>query len=404
MKNERAFMALALAAGGIFALAIGIRSAQPLFISSINSATGIGYATISLAFAVAQLVWGIGQPVTGAIGDRWGPRPVMLAGAVLLALGTAAIPFVHTEGELIAALGILSATGAGAASFSILIGSMMQRLPPERRSFAAGFVNAGGSLGQFVFAPIVQAVISSFGWVTAMFALAATSLLTVPLAWPMRRREAIHIATGAAAVPMTTLWAQLRIAAAEPSYWLLHLGFFTCGFHVAFLVTHLPGEVRLCGLPASISANALAIIGLANIAGSLGAGWLGNRVRMKHLLFWLYLSRAVAVLLYLMAPKTALTFYVFAGVLGVTWLSTVPPTAGLVGKLFGVRYLATLFGLTLLSHQLGGFYGAWLGGLAVANFGDYGWMWYADALLATMAALTNLPIREAPVARRAAVA
>jgi predicted MFS family arabinose efflux permease len=323
---------------------------------------------------------------------------------VLLALGTAAIPFVHTEGELIAALGILSATGAGAASFSILIGSMMQRLPPERRSFAAGFVNAGGSLGQFVFAPIVQVVISSFGWVTAMFALAATSLLTVPLAWPMRRREAIHIATGAAAMPMTTLWAQLRIAAAEPSYWLLHLGFFTCGFHVAFLVTHLPGEVRLCGLPASISANALAIIGLANIAGSLGAGWLGNRVRMKHLLFWLYLSRAVAVLLYLMAPKTALTFYVFAGVLGVTWLSTVPPTAGLVGKLFGVRYLATLFGLTLLSHQLGGFYGAWLGGLAVANFGDYGWMWYADALLATMAALTNLPIREAPVARRAAVA
>src|SRR5436190_1458671 len=154
-----------------------------------------------------------------------------------LALGTAAIPFVHTEGELIAALGIVSATGAGAASFSILIGSTMQRLPPERRSFAAGFVNAGGSLGQFVFAPIVQALISSFGWVTAMFAVAATNLLTVPLAWPMRRREAIPVATGAAAVPMMTLWAQLRIAMAEPSYWLLHLGFFTCGFHVAFLVT-----------------------------------------------------------------------------------------------------------------------------------------------------------------------
>src|SRR5207248_5119724 len=169
--------------------------------------------------------------------------------------------------------------------------------------------------------------------------------------------------------------------------------------HIAFLVTHLPGEVSLCGLSPAISANSLAIIGLANIAGSLGSGWLGTRYRMKHLLFWLYLSRAVAVLLYLLAPKTALTFYVFAAVLGVTWLSTVPPTAGLVGKLFGVQYLATLFGLTLLSHQLGGFYGAWLRGLAIANFGDYGWMWYADALLATMAALSNLPIRAARIAR-----
>ena len=169
-------------------------------------------------------------------------------------------------------------------------------------------------------------------------------------------------------------------------------------------MTHLPGEVSLCGLPASISANSLAIIGLANIVGSLGAGWLGNHYRMKHLLFWLYLSRAVAVLLYLLAPKTELTFYVFAAVLGVTWLSTVPPTAGLVGKLFGVRYLATLFGLTLLSHQLGGFYGAWLGGLAVSHFGDYGWMWYADALLATIAAVSNLPIREARVAPAAAIA
>jgi predicted MFS family arabinose efflux permease len=293
-------------------------------------------------------------------------------------------------------LGLLSGFGAGAGSFSLLIGSVMQRLPVERRSVAAGIVNAGGSLGQFVFAPAVQAAISGFGWVTAMLALAAATLLTLPLAWPLRRRERADAAGAPAdAAPETTLRQQLRAAATEPSYWLLHLGFFTCGFHVAFLVTHLPGEVRLCGLPPAISANALAIIGLANIAGSLGAGWLGNRYRMKHLLFWIYLSRAAAVLLYLMAPKTALTFYVFAAVLGVSWLATVPPTAGLVGKLFGVRYLATVFGLTLLSHQLGGFYGAWLGGLAVARFGDYSWMWYADALLATMAALSNLPIREA---------
>jgi predicted MFS family arabinose efflux permease len=187
----------------------------------------------------------------------------------------------------------------------------------------------------------------------------------------------------------------------EPSYWWVHLSFFTCGFHIAFLVTHLPGEVRLCGLSASVSANSLAIIGLANVAGSLGAGWLGGRYRLKHLLFWLYLSRAGIILLYLAAPKTTATFYVFALALGLTWLATVPPTAGLIGKLFGVRYLATLFGLALFSHQLGGFYGAWLGGLAIARFGDYSWMWYADAALATAAALINLPIREARVVRAA---
>ena len=395
---------LPLAAAAILLITTGGRQTIGLFVAPLDQATGLGIVSISLAIAIGQFVWGAAQPFFGALADRYGAGRVIVIGGILLALGMASVPFVHTEGELIATLGIVSATGAGAASFSILIGSMMQRLPPERRSFAAGFVNAGGSLGQFLFAPLVQAIISGFGWVTAMFAVAGASLLTIPFAWPLRRRDPLHVRTGAAAMPVTTLRAQLRLAAAEPSYWLLHLGFFTCGFHVAFLVTHLPGEVRLCGLSPSISANSLAIIGLANVVGSLGAGWLGNRYRMKHLLFWIYLTRAVAVLLYLMAPKTALTFYVFAAALGVSYLATVPPTAGLVGKLFGVQYLATLFGLTLLSHQLGGFYGAWLGGLAVANFGDYNWMWYADALLATMAALSNLPIREARIVRAPAVA
>jgi MFS family permease len=395
---------LPLAAAAILLVTTGGRQTIGLFVAPLDQATGFGIVSISLAIAIGQFTWGFSQPFFGALADRFGPGRVIVFGGLMLALGTALVPFVDSEWQLIAVLGVISAFGAGAGSFSILIGSVLQRLPPERRSLAAGFVNAGGSLGQFVFAPIVQAIISGFGWVTAMLAVAGASLITLPLAWPLRRRAGNHLATGPGAVPLTTLRAQLRIAVAEPSYWLLHLGFFTCGFHVAFLVTHLPGEVRLCGLPASISANSLAIIGLANVAGSLGSGWLGTRYRMKHLLFWLYLSRAVAVLLYLMAPKTEFTFYVFAAVLGVTWLSTVPPTAGLVGKLFGVQYLATLFGLTLLSHQIGGFYGAWLGGLAIANFGDYGWMWYADALLATMAALSNLPIREARIARAPAVA
>jgi predicted MFS family arabinose efflux permease len=232
---------------------------------------------------------------------------------------------------------------------------------------------------------------------SAMIVMAAATLLTIPLAWPMRGKPpASAVSSGAA--PDITLTRQLRQALRDPSYLCLHAGFFTCGFHIAFLVTHLPGEVALCGLPAGVSGIALGLIGLFNIAGSLAAGALATRYRMKSLLAAMYASRALIVALYLLAPKTTLTFYVFAAMLGFTWLATVPPTAGLVGKLFGMRYLSTLFGLTLLSHQIGGFFGAWLGGLAFVRFGDYQWMWYADIVLALGAALVNLPIREQAVA------
>lgn len=195
------------------------------------------------------------------------------------------------------------------------------------------------------------------------------------------------------------MWQQIVQALRNPSYLCLHAGFFTCGFHVAFLVTHLPGEVALSGHSASVSAASIGIIGLFNIAGSLFAGALGSRVRMKYILAVMYGSRAVMIALFLLAPKTTLTFYVFAAALGFTWLATVPPTAGIVGKLFDTRYLATLFGLTLLTHQVGGFLGAWLGGLAMAHSGNYQWMWYADIALASFASIVNLPIREPEPAR-----
>jgi predicted MFS family arabinose efflux permease len=262
----------------------------------------------------------------------------------------------------------------------------------------SGFINTGASIGQFIFAPLSQALIAAFGWIVALWTLAAAALATIPMALAFREGQGkanpLH-ATG------PSLSGQVREAFRDPSYLCLHAGFFTCGFHIAFLVTHLPGEVSLCGLPASVGAASLAIIGLGNIAGSLGAGWLGQHYRMKWILFWMYASRAVAILIYLAMPKTEATFYAFALVLGMTWLATVPPTAGLVGKLFGVRYLATLFGFTLLSHQVGAFFGAWLGGLAIDRTGSYDWMWYADAALAFAAALVNVPIREAPVAKPA---
>jgi MFS family permease len=396
-RPAQGYWLLLLIASATLMITMGARQTIGLFIAPLDASTGLGIVTISLAAAVGQFFWGLGQPVFGALADRFGPGRVLVLGGVMLAAGLGLTPFVRSEVELILVLGVLTALGAGAGSFSILIGSVLQLVPAEQRSFAAGLINAGGSFGQFVFAPLLQVIITGFGWVSAMLTMAAFCLLTVPLAWPLRGRGGVRAAPGPG--DAVSLRAQLRVAWRNTSYWCLHLGFFTCGFHIAFLVTHLPGQIHLCGLDPLVSANSLALIGLANIVGSLAVGWLGARRRMKFLLFGLYFSRAAAVLVFMAAPKTALTFYVFALVLGLTWLATVPPTAGLVGKLFGVRYLATLFGLTLLSHQIGGFFGAWLGGLAVARFGDYTWMWYADAGLALFAALINLPIREARVLR-----
>jgi MFS family permease len=393
--GPRAAWLLILSASAILMITMAARLTTGLFLSPINTSTGLGVASISLAMAVGQFMWGASQPIFGAVADKYGPARVIVLGGVMLAAGLAATPFVSSQFGLMLTLGVLSAAGAGAGSFSILIGATAQRLPPERRPFAAGFINAGGSFGQFVFSPLVQLVIQASGWVVAMLSLAATTLLTIPLAFLMRGQKAP--AHAAAASDEFTLGRQVRAALRDKSYWCLHAGFFTCGFHIAFLVTHLPGEVALCGLPAGVSATALGMIGLFNIAGSLIAGALGQRYRMKWLLAAIYGGRALIIGLYLLAPKTALTFYVFAAALGFSWLATVPPTAGLVGKLFGTRYLSTLFGLTLLSHQVGGFFGAWLGGLAFVRFGDYAWMWYADIVLALAAALVNLPIREARV-------
>jgi len=366
----------------------------------IVATTGLGLVSISFALAVGQLIWGVAQPVFGAIADQYGAYRVMIAGALLLAGGCVLAPFSATEPAFVMSLGVLMAAGAAAGSFAILIGTTAQYLPEHKRSLAAGFINAGGSLGQFLFAPPAQYLIARSGWRFAMFVLGAAALLTIPAAWLFRgndrRARPARGAPGADALRELGLRAQLHTALRDRSYWYLHAGFFTCGFHIAFLVTHLPGDLRLCGLPASVAASSLALIGLFNVGGSLSAGWLGGRFRMKYILVFMYASRAAIIACYLLMPKTALNVYLVAAAFGFTWLATVPPTAGLVGKLFGARYLTTLFGLTLLSHQIGGFLGAWLGGVAMAQLGSYAWVWYADMALALAAALVNLPIREAP--------
>ncbi|HOM19497.1 MAG TPA: MFS transporter [Ottowia sp.] len=388
-------MAVTLAAAGILMVTMGTRQSLGLFLSPINTSTGLGMASISFAMAVAQFTWGAIQPLAGAAADRWGPRPVLIAGIVLLALGNALTPLMGSSWGLIFSLGLLAAFGSGAGSFSVLIGAAAQRLPTDARGAASGVINAGGSLGQFVFAPLAQQLIQVQGWMGAMYSLAVITLLALPLVGALTRgAPAAH---AAASAPDAGLRATLRQALRERSYLLLHAGFFTCGFHIAFLVTHLPTEVDLCGLPASVASWSLALIGLSNIVGSLWVGHLVGRHRSKMILAIMYGSRALLVLAYLAMPREPWVFYLFAIGLGLTWLATVPPTAGLVGKLFGVRYLGTLFGLTLLSHQIGGFLGALLGGLAITRLGDYTWMWWADIALAALAAVLNLPIREARV-------
>ncbi len=394
--NRPDILIVTLAAAGILMVTMGTRQSLGLFIAPIETSTGLGIATISLALAIGQFAWGAIQPVAGAFADRYGPRVVLIGGLVILALGCAITPFMGTGFGLIVSLGLLSAMGSGAGSFSVLIGAAAQRLPIESRGAASGVINAGGSFGQFVFAPVLQKLIQSIGWMGAMWAMAVMTLAALPLVGKLTRPvdgeiKHKHEEGG--------LGKAIRVAMKDRSYLLLHAGFFTCGFHIAFLVTHLPGEVNLCGLPPSVASWSLAIIGLANIFGSLYAGSCIAKYRSKYVLAAMYGSRAVLVILYLMAPRTELTFYIFAAGLGFTWLATVPPTAAIVGKLFGIRYLATLFGLTLLTHQIGGFLGAYLGGLAISQFGDFSWMWYADIVLATLAAIFNLPIREAPVQR-----
>ncbi len=389
------FWPVALAAAAILMITNGVRTSFGLFIAPIDAATGIGIADISLALAFAQLTWGAVQPVAGAFSDRYGAARVLVTGCFLLIGGVALAPLLPSAFGLILTIGILASLGAGIGSFSVLLGAAAHQLPPNRQGLASGFINAGSSFGQFLFAPLAQALITLLGWRGAMWSMALIGLAVLPLIRALGG-SAPHQSQPS---PPGGLKRAVVEALADRSYLLLHASFFTCGFHIAFLITHLPGEVNLCGLPATVASWSLAIIGLSNIFGSLAAGWWVGRYRSKYILFWMYASRAVAILIYLALPRTDLNFYLFAAAIGFSWLATVPPTARLVSKLFGTRYLATLFGLTLLTHQIGGFFGAWLGGLALIRGGDYTWMWYADTVLALAAALFNLPIREARMDR-----
>ncbi len=397
-RSLRPVWLVLLAAAAAFALTMGVRQTMGLYLSPLNLATGLGMANISLAFAFGQLWWGLTQPFAGAMADRVGTGRVIVTGVVLVAVGTIITPLMTSTAGLIFAVGVLAAGGAGMAGPSVLMAAATRLVPPERRGFSTGLVNAGGSFGQFVMAPVAVGLTGLLGWASSMQWLGVLVLLALPAAWALRG-NAVGL-VGQASGPTLSAREAIAQALATPSYRYLCVGFLVCGFHVAFLATHLPGVVAACGLPPDVGAWALGMIGLFNIVGSLAMGWAVGRWRMKSLLSLVYVTRAIAIVLFLLAPKTAAVVLVFSAVMGVSFLSTVPPTAGLVAKMFGPANMAMLFGIVMLAHQIGGFFGAYLGGTVYQSTGSYDVVWLIDIALAVGAALVNLPIREAPLPRR----
>lgn len=390
---QRAMWLILLAAAGTFALTMGTRQTMGLFLGPLNTSTGLGLSSISLAFAFGQLWWGLTQPFAGAIADKVGTGRVLVAGIVLVALGTFITPWMTSTAGLIFAIGVLAAGGAGMAGPAVLMAAVTRMTAPAQRGLATGIVNAGGSFGQFVMAPLAGALTVGLGWASAMQALGLAVLLALPAVLALRGTAASAPAAQAAAKPLGNR-AAIRVAFADPSYRMLAAGFAVCGFHVAFLATHLPGVIAACGLPTQWGAWSLAVIGLFNIVGSVAMGWAIGRWRMKSLLSLVYATRALAIVVFLLAPKTGAVMLVFSAIMGLTFLSTVAPTAGLVAKFFGTGNMAMLFGMLMLAHQVGGFMGAWLGGQVFESTGSFDAMWMVDIALAVGAALIHLPIRE----------
>jgi MFS family permease len=389
MKN---YFFILFAAGAIQSVVFGGRQTIPLSIEGINLAATVNYLEISFAFAVGQLISGAVTPLGGVISDKYGSGKTLLLGIVISILGCFLIPFSTTPLMLVISIGILSAGGSGIAGLPVIMSAVNKLVPPEKSGMAFGFVNAGGSVGQFLFAPLAGLMIINYGWQASIFAICALLLMILPLVWILRHQpeKKKKIQAG----DNLTLSKALSLAFNTPSYILLISGFFVCGFHVAFIITHMPGVIVACGLSVNVTGWSLAVIGFFNILGSLYAGWHISKRSMKIFLSYIYGARAIIVILFLLSPKDVTSIMLFSAALGFTYLSTVPATAALVGKMFGPKYLATLFGITLFSHNIGAFFGAYFGGYFFQMTGEYTIVWLIDIGLAIFAALIHLPIKE----------
>jgi MFS family permease len=393
--------AVALACGCLIALlGFGPRSGLGFFLTPISSDHGWGRDVFALALAIQMLLWGAAQPFAGALADRYGAVPVLSAGAILYAVGLAAMAYSTTPATLHLTAGMLIGFGLAGSSFTVVIGAFGKLMPPQWRTLAFGAGTAAGSFGQFLFSPLAVALIGEFGWQHTLSIFAAIVLLIIPLSLALAVPRDGALPAGTAAPQSAT--AALSEACGHRSYVFLVLGFFTCGFQIFFVAVHLPAYLIDRGLAAEIGGWTLGVIGLFNIIGAIGAGWLSALMPKRYILSLIYFGRSVAILVYIMLPPSAAATLVFGAVLGLLWLSTVPPTSGLVAVMFGTRWLAMLFGFAFFSHQVGGFLGVWLGGVLFERTGSYDAIWWLSILLGVLSAVINLPIVEKPVVRPAA--
>lgn len=391
-----------VAAGCLIALiSFGPRASAGLFQLPMITQYGWGRDTFSLALAIQNLLWGLGAPFAGAIADRFGMVRVLCAGALLYAAGLVTMSVASTPLQLHLGAGVLIGFGLSACSFNLILAAFGKLLPEQWRPLAFGAGTAAGSFGQFLFPPIGNILIETLGWQQALIVFAFTLLPVLPLSvmLAMRGTKQPAAAPGAVVAPNQSIAQALAEAFKHRSYVLLVLGFFTCGFQLAFITVHMPAYLKDTGLPAWVGGWTLAAIGLANAVGSLGSGWLTARMPKRHLLAWIYLGRAVAIAAFILLPPSPMTAIAFGIVIGVFWLSTVPPTSALVMLMFGTKYMAMLYGFAFFSHQVGGFLGVLLGGILYEQFGSYTIVWWLSVALGVASALINLPIVEKPVAR-----
>ncbi|MFY1667171.1 MFS transporter [Pseudomonas sp. Pseu.R1] len=377
----------------ILALSLGTRHGFGLFLPPMSAQFGWGREVFAFAIALQNLIWGLAQPFTGALADRFGAAKVVFVGGILYAAGLALMSTADSPATLSLSAGLLIGIGLSGTTFSIILGAVGRALPPEKRSMGMGLASAAGSFGQFAMLPGTLGLIGWLGWSMALVALGFLVAFILPLV-AMLKDKPVPVAAGE-----QTLREALHEACSHSGFWLLAFGFFVCGFQVVFIGVHLPAYLVDQHLPATVGTTVLALIGLFNVFGTYIAGWLGGRMSKPRLLTGLYLLRAAVIVLFLWVPLTQTTAYLFGISMGLLWLSTVPLTNGTVATLFGVRNLSMLGGIVFLFHQLGAFLGGWLGGVVYDHTGSYDMIWHVSIALSFMAAALNWPVRERPVVR-----
>jgi predicted MFS family arabinose efflux permease len=393
--ERKAFVAV-MCGALVLTLAMGIRQTFGLFLSPMSIDLGIGRESFALAMAIQNILWGVAQPVTGMIADKYGAGRVLVVGTAAYVAGLVIMSGAASVSDLQLGGGVFVGLAMSCTSFAVVLGAIGRAVPAEKRSMALGLASAGGSFGQFIMAPVGQGLIAANGWAGALVAMAVVALLMAPLAIVLAGRPESSGSTGAEAISQSLSQA-LGEAGRHGGFWYLTVGFFVCGFQVVFIAVHLPAYLGDIGLSASLGATALALIGFFNIVGTWLCGFLGGRYSKKYVLSGLYTLRSLVIVLFLVGPKTEATVLVFAAAIGLLWLGTVPLTSGLVAQIFGVRYMSTLFGIVFLSHQVGSFLGVWLGGVVFDATGSYDSIWIASVLLGLAAAALHLPIAERPL-------